>query len=169
MASSHPNFESNVSSLLSQSRKSQIPVLHIRTQYDANLTNWPKEFQSVHDSLKLCLTGTEGEQPLDCAVELQTEQIFVKANFDAFSNAEFDTTLKQLGIEKIYVCGLYTDACVLSTGLSAFNKGYKVTIVPDCCATVTAPHEFGIGRYSDFIFTKQQLADVIAEIKRAAK
>ena len=40
-------------------------------------------------------------------------------------------------IEALFVVGVYTNECVETTVRDACDLGYLVTVVEDCCATVT--------------------------------
>jgi nicotinamidase-related amidase len=37
-------------------------------------------------------------------------------------------------IDKLYLVGLETNACIMATALDAFGKGISTTVVKDCCA-----------------------------------
>jgi len=152
VSGSSPDFPSNLSNLLAVCRSAGIPVLHVRTAYDPQQQNFPDKFQQTHDELRLCDPGTSGYEPLACAVARAEERVFEKGNFDPFSLDTFRTAVADSGAKNVYVCGLYTDVCVLSTALSAFNSGYRVTLIEDCCASTPATHEFVIQRFQNFIF-----------------
>ena len=118
VASSAPAFQDRLRELVADCRRHGLPVIHVRTRYDENLSNWPQRFLSTHREAQLCLEGLTGEHPLSCARELEHEEIFIKGNFDAFSNEQFAGYLQESGIQKLYLCGLYTDVCILQ--MSAF-------------------------------------------------
>ena len=54
--------------------------------------------------------------------------VFERATFSAFESTELDTYLKNNRIEKVVLCGVDTDACVLATAFSAFDRGYLVDV-----------------------------------------
>lgn len=152
VSGSRPDFTANLESLLAVCRASDVPILHVRTAFDPRQKNFPAAFQKTHDELRLCDPGTRGFEPLPCAVALQQEPVFEKGNFDPFSLDRFRAAVADSGAKNVYICGLYTDVCVLSTALSAFNSGYRVTLIEDCCASTPATHEFVIQRFRNFIF-----------------
>ncbi len=145
-----PDFEQNVSELLQLCREHDVQIVHVRTEFDAELGNWAAEFLSVHHSSKLCAAGTDGALPLNCAVALEGEPVVIKGNLDGFSGGGLDAQLQRSGAGHVLIAGLYTDVCVLSTALSAFNRGYRVTLVDDCCAARREEHEFVTRRYDGF-------------------
>ena len=49
----------------------------------------------------------------------------------------FNYVPKNLEISSLYVVGVYTNECVETTVRDACDLGYLVTLVDDCCATVT--------------------------------
>lgn len=168
VASSAPAFQDRLRELLADCRRHGLPVIHVRTRYDENLSNWPQRFLSTHREAQLCLEGLTGEHPLSCARELEHEEIFIKGNFDAFSNEQFAGYLQESGIQKLYLCGLYTDVCILSTGMPAFNRGFHVTLVSDCCASTRATHKFVIERYTDFMFSEQKSESVRTSLRQGS-
>lgn len=152
VSGSSPDFPANVSHVLTVCRAAGVPVLHVRTAFDPSQQNFPDKFQQTHDELRLCDPGTTGHEPLPCAVAMRNERVFEKANFDPFSLDDFRQAVAETGAENVFICGLYTDVCVLSTAMSAFNSGYRVTVIEDSCASTPAMHEFVIQRFGDFVF-----------------
>lgn len=55
-----------------------------------------------------------------------------KRGLNAFSNTELDNLFQQRGIIHVILAGVVTSICVDSTGRSAFERGYKVSILSDC-------------------------------------
>jgi nicotinamidase-related amidase len=57
-----------------------------------------------------------------------------KVGFNAFSNTSLDTVLKGRDITDVLVAGMVTSLCIDSTGRAAYERGYSVTILSDCCS-----------------------------------
>jgi len=57
-----------------------------------------------------------------------------KRGLNAFSNTDLDDLLKRRGISTVVLAGCKTSLCIDSTGRSAYEKGYKVSILSDCTA-----------------------------------
>lgn len=55
-----------------------------------------------------------------------------KLGLNAFVNTQLEQTLKEHQIEQLYIAGTVASICIDSTGRSAFEKGFNVTIVTDC-------------------------------------
>lgn len=61
----------------------------------------------------------------------------VKAFADGFYQTLLDETLQQAGIEELLLCGMMTQNCVTHTAISKSAEKYKVSILADCCTTVS--------------------------------
>jgi len=57
-----------------------------------------------------------------------------KRGLNAFSNTDLDDLLKRRGISTVVLAGCKTSLRIDSTGRSAYEKGYKVSILSDCTA-----------------------------------
>ncbi len=60
-----------------------------------------------------------------------------KVGFNAFSNTELDRVMKERGIKDVLVAGMVTSLCIDSTGRAAYERGYSVKILSDCCSART--------------------------------
>jgi nicotinamidase/pyrazinamidase len=54
----------------------------------------------------------------------------------AASPTDLEPVLRARGVERVVVCGLATDYCVLATALDAVRLGFAVELVPDAVAAV---------------------------------
>ena len=63
--------------------------------------------------------------------------VIVKEFADSFEKATLEDTLAQLVVTELLVCGMMTQNCVTHTAISKAAEKYSVTILPDCCTTVT--------------------------------
>ena len=65
------------------------------------------------------------------------EIVINKTASGVFSSTNIHYVLKNIGIQSLYVCGVYTNECVETTVRDACDLGYLVTMVEDACTTVT--------------------------------
>ena len=72
-----------------------------------------------------------------------------KRGLNAFSNTDLDQVTKERGIVDIVLAGVVTSICIDSTGRSAHERGYRVSILSDCTAGRT---QFEQEFYCDKIF-----------------
>ena len=52
-----------------------------------------------------------------------------------FNSTNIDYLLRNLGIERLAICGMYTDQCVEGAVRDACDMNYLVTLIEDACAT----------------------------------
>lgn len=143
----------HLTQLLADCRSSGIEVIHVRSEFDSEMTDWPPGFKLMFINGIACVRGTDGARPAVFATETADECVFIKHNFDSFSNVDLTEHLKGSGKRHLLVAGLSTDVCILSTALSAINQGYMVSLVDDCCfAESRMAHAFIVERYDRFLF-----------------
>ncbi len=65
--------------------------------------------------------------------------VVVKSFADSFHHTELETTLQRLGVNELLVCGMMTQNCVTHTAISKAAEKYKISILQDCCTTVSQP------------------------------
>lgn len=58
---------------------------------------------------------------------------FEKTAFSIFAVEEIREILQKNSIQKLFLCGLDTHACVYASALEAFSRGYKVHVIQDLC------------------------------------
>jgi len=63
--------------------------------------------------------------------------VVVKQFADSFVNTTLEDTLAKLGVTELLVCGMMTQNCVTHTAISKSAEKYKVSILADCCTTVS--------------------------------
>ena len=87
-----------------------------------------------------CLQGSPGADFHPTAKPSPSERVFKQqAHFDAFLCQAFERHLVQHRYQHLVFLGLYCDVCVDSTARTAFQKGYDISVVADCTATLHLP------------------------------
>lgn len=61
-----------------------------------------------------------------------------KRGLNAFSNTRLNALLQKRGINHVALAGVVTSICIDSTGRSASDRGYRVTILSDCTSGRTS-------------------------------
>jgi nicotinamidase-related amidase len=80
------------------------------------------------------------------------ETLIGKRRANAFVGTDLGETLEKLGVTDVVVVGMQTHMCVEAASRAAADRGYRVTVVDDACAT----------RDLEFGGTKVAAADVHA-------
>lgn len=63
--------------------------------------------------------------------------IVTKSCADSFVDTRLAATLETLGVDQLLVCGMMTQNCVTHTAISRSAEKYAVSILTDCCTTVS--------------------------------
>jgi nicotinamidase-related amidase len=63
--------------------------------------------------------------------------VITKTFADAFVGTALEATLSQLNIGELLICGMMTQNCVTHTAISRSADKYQVTVLGDCCTTVS--------------------------------
>jgi len=63
--------------------------------------------------------------------------VVVKGHADAFVDTDLEAVLTGLGATHLLICGMMTHNCVTHTAISRAADKYRVSILGDCCATVS--------------------------------
>ena len=81
------------------------------------------------------LPNTRDAQIYELVAPLPYEPVIVKHAPDSFLDTELNDRLKELGAERIAVCGSMSHMCIDTTVRSAMEKGCKAVLAHDACAT----------------------------------
>lgn len=60
-----------------------------------------------------------------------------KRHADSFLETTLEEMLQKLDITELLVCGMMTHNCVTHTAISQAAEKYGITVLPDCCTTVS--------------------------------
>jgi nicotinamidase-related amidase len=120
---SNPNAESNIALLLSEWRKNERPIIHIR--HCSVEPNSPLRPELPGNAFK------EEAQPLP------GEKQFSKTVNSAFIGTGLENYLQEHDISSLVIVGLTTDHCVSASTRMAADLGFDVTLISDA----TAAHE----------------------------
>ncbi|MBW4606246.1 MAG: cysteine hydrolase [Hassallia sp. WJT32-NPBG1] len=154
-----PGFSANLASLLSLCRKNKIEVIHLRTEYQADKSDW-MPFEKLGMPVS-CIQGTQAVEFLDFANPVRGETVITKNAIDGFTQLELDQTLKRKGKKFLLLSGLNTSVCVLFTVVSAVQKGYLTALVEDCCADWSLKaHSFTFAHYANYLFKTTCVSDI---------
>lgn len=81
------------------------------------------------------LIGTKGVDYIDQCKPAKNDLIVKKRRYSAFFKTNLDKILRKNKISQIFICGLYTDFCVLTTAIEAYMRDFDVFVVADATGT----------------------------------
>lgn len=103
-------FLQRVGILIEQARKKGIEVIYVRHKSDS------------------LVPGTKDWQIHEAVAPEEGEKIIEKTYPSSFKDTDFDTYLKDKGIDNLILVGMQVEYCVDTTIRVAFEKNYKITI-----------------------------------------
>ncbi len=118
-----------IKKLLARARSLSVPIFHIvhHTVPGAPIFAPDSPTSEIIDAVK-----PEGKEPT------------ITKNFpSSFVNTDLDKFLKETGREELVVAGFMTHMCINATTRSAFDLGYRPTVVAAACATRDLPSSSG--------------------------
>jgi nicotinamidase-related amidase len=161
-----PEFENNMRFLLSYARNNGIRVIHVNGMYNPDKSDWMIWARLRGDTV--LKVGSGGAKTISYAIPSEGEKRFVKHGFDGFLNTGLDDFLKGEGISCLFICGLITSVCVLTTAISAVQRNYLVSVIGDCCADEKETHDFILKEYAYLVnpVAVHEIGERIASMKQ---
>jgi nicotinamidase-related amidase len=115
----------------------------------------------VKGLVRRSLDGPGGDV-LESVAPREDDAFIVKPRYSAFDMTPLELVLTDLQTERLLLVGTATEMCVTQTAIDARERGYKVTVLTEACATVDPELEQTALRYLEDV-TGTWLAGSIAE------
>ena len=119
-----------IKNCLYEARQFQVPIIHIKTEYKEDKSNWPKTW--LHYDSLYCMHGTHEAEIISEISPIENEAIIIKSRFSGFFKTDLEAWLVKNDINSVVIAGYALDGCVRFTAVDAFNLGIKTTILSDC-------------------------------------
>jgi nicotinamidase-related amidase len=108
---------SNINSLVSQARESNVPVIWVQHSDD------------------YLIKGSTGWEIVDELKPLTSEARIYKTHSSSFIETDLQANLESLGVKTLIITGAQTDYCVNATSNAGIELGFQVTLVSDAHTT----------------------------------
>ncbi|MDI2090364.1 cysteine hydrolase [Commensalibacter oyaizuii] len=134
------NMLANSKEALQQARQKGVHIIYSPITFSEDYREIRKPTYGVLQNVvnnKAFRQGSWGAEIVD-DVKPEPNDIIIegKRGLDAFYSTNLDFILRQLNIKHTVICGFLTNCCVESTVRTAYEKGYDVTTLNTCCATI---------------------------------
>lgn len=129
----------NTKKLIAYFKKKKWPIIYIQ---DFHTDKNDPEFKKFGCH---ALKGTKGVEYVE-GLKLDKKDVLIrKKRLSSFFNTGLDKILKQKKIKEIYLCGIFTDYCVLATAADGFMRDYKVFVFSDATGSFDSKcHQRGL-------------------------
>jgi nicotinamidase-related amidase len=125
----------NIMRLLEAFRSRGGEVIHVTVgATKADYSDAPPHMKKLFRSLG----NTKGSPDHEIIEELaprEGEAVINKTSIGAFASTGLDHLLRSLEKDQLYMAGVSTNMCVETTAREAADRGYKVSIIENACAT----------------------------------
>ncbi len=153
----------NVEKIQEAFRNNQLEVIHTRIQA---LTRDGRDRSAGHKRLNILASpGSKEAEFIETVAPVGDEVVMNKTASGVFTSTNFHYVLRNMGVNALFVVGVYTNECVETTVRDACDLGYFVTVIEDACATVTPHlHQASLDtlrdRYARIVSTENALKEI---------
>lgn len=159
-----PMVIANIQRVLQVCRENKIEVMY------TVIRSWTQDGRDLSPSYKIkgatCAPGTKDVQILEELKPIGDEIVLNKLSTSAFTSSPVDSVLRYMGIKKLLVAGVNTNYCVESFIRTAYDLGYEVVLLEDCCAAMDEKHHEVTCEEMDGIFCRVHSSkEIIAAIQ----
>ncbi|MBI4551228.1 MAG: cysteine hydrolase [Candidatus Latescibacteria bacterium] len=103
-----------------------------------------------------CVRGTRENNIIDELkpfTQRPNATVIPKSRYSGFYRTDLESVLEQQRPERVIVCGVCTDICVLHTVADLRNRNYPVDVVRSCVETYDLPPDHPADRMNEFALT----------------
>ncbi len=101
-----------------------------------------------------CIAGTPEAEVIPELAGYPGE-IITKRRYGGFFGTTLEDKLRSHGIDRLVLCGVWTDICVLYTAADAKNRDYAVEVPVDCVASMDEEaHKFALNHMEKVLGVK---------------
>ena len=113
---------------LERARQDGLPVVYAND----NVGVWDGDARGL---VERALNGPGGEL-VEAIAPREGDLFVIKPRYSAFDHTPLELLLRELEVERLLLAGTATEMCVVQTAIAARERGFKVSVLVDACATV---------------------------------
>jgi len=155
------------SALASKARDSGVNIFHAPIMFKDDASDNPNKALGILAGCANDKLFTEGTWNAEFHPSMQPVEgdvvVSNKKGLDAFPGTDLEEKLVANGIETIVLGGFLTNCCVESTMRTAYEKGFNVITLTDCCATTSSEGQ-GVTGGSYGMFSKPMTSDEFTKL-----
>lgn len=131
--------------LLDACRRTGIELLHVRTAFHTQDARDRR--RDMFDRLDVTPLKTLDYDFVETLTPAADEIVIDCSSVSAFTSTPIDQILRNLGRDRLWICGVSTEGSVELTLRDAADRGYATTLVTDACASSSrAAHDDAVRR-----------------------
>jgi nicotinamidase-related amidase len=115
---------------------------------------------------RYCVEGTEGAEIIPEMLPLRGRVIH-KRKHSAFFETELDQLLRETNASEVYLAGLQTHICIMTTAADASFRGYRAVAIRDCVVSTREENkEMALSWIQQYVGEVLSLDEVARELDR---
>jgi nicotinamidase-related amidase len=129
-----------IAALKARAVRAGVPCVYVND----NFGKWRSDFRSL---VERCLTEeVRGQEIARMLAPADADYFVLKPMHSGFYTTSLDLLLRELGSQRLVVCGLATDGCVLFTASDAYIRGFELFVPRDGSASESpSRHQHALG------------------------
>lgn len=156
-----------MSQLLTAARNASLPVIYVSVKFRPGYPERPANgglFEGLQGANAL-IEGTWGAEIHSAVTPQEGEPVVTKRGVSAFFGSDLESILKNKRIGTVILTGVATNFVVEGTAREACDRGYRVLVVGDCCASLSQEaHEAALTVAMPFLATVTTLEETLAAL-----
>ncbi|MBV8781065.1 MAG: cysteine hydrolase [Phycisphaerae bacterium] len=131
--------------VMARARQAEVPVIYVND----NFGRWRSNFKEVID---YCTRpGARGAEISRALSPGKDDYFILKPKHSGFFATSLVPLLEFLEVDRLVLCGIATNLCVLYTAHDAQMHEYEITVLSDCCAAESDDdHNWGLSQLQRF-------------------
>jgi nicotinamidase-related amidase len=164
----HPERKERVREVLGSLRAAiEMFIAAEQPVYYICLTLSPDDPQFERFGDVYCVERTSGVEIIDELLPLRGP-IIKKRKHSAFFETDLDRLLKEAGVASVYLTGLQTQICVMTTAADASFRGYRTIVISDCVVSTREDAKQEALRWIErYVGEVGPLSDVATDLSRS--
>jgi nicotinamidase-related amidase len=115
---------------------------------------------------RYCIEGSEGAEIIPDLLPAKGP-IIVKRKHSAFFETDLDRLLRADGVEEVFLTGLQTHICIMTTAADASFRGYRTVAIRDCVLSSSDDNnDRALDWIAAYVGEVLPLAAVLTELER---
>ncbi|WP_188207720.1 cysteine hydrolase family protein [Alkalibacillus aidingensis] len=144
----------NTEKLIKAFRASNIPIIYTRQINREDCIGLPKGEPLKEDGTPFYYnSGTDQIEIFDEIAPQKDDVVVDKQRWSAFFKTNLDLILRSLGVKNLYIGGVVTDGCLMTSVFDAYFHDYDVNLIRDICdASNEGAHQSAILTMTNWVY-----------------
>lgn len=115
---------------------------------------------------RYCIAGSRGAEVITDLMPLKGP-VIRKQKHSAFFGTDLDDLLNRAAVSDVYLTGLQTHICIMTTAADASFRGYRPVAIRECVVSTSDDNQtMALDWIAKYVGDVQNLAHVVAELGR---